>query len=316
MPVVTFLHSPVGRAARLTLSLGALVALLSFADWSAFAALRDRVDVALLLAGAALTALTYPLCAWRWWLLMRAQDFALPFNRAHAITWIGQFYNAFLPGGIGGDLTRLAYAFADSPTRKARATTAMVADRLIGFAVLVLIAVFLVIFHTTGRHINVAGVPFWAVATCGIVIAGAFAPLGLPLIISRLPASFQTSLQTVARTPRINALAAAASAVVWAVDFLGGWLLSQSLGLSLSPVDISLGLAVAYLSTILPISIGGHGVREGALVLTLATLGTGLDPQQLTSLAILVWAVTLATSLLGGLVLITYRPSQTVRPEA
>jgi hypothetical protein len=63
-------------------------------------------------------------------------------------------------------------------------------------------------------------------------------------------------------------------------------------------------MSVAYAATALPISVGGHGVREGALLTTLATFGLLATPElheRGVLLALLVWATTIFWSLFGGL---------------
>jgi uncharacterized membrane protein YbhN (UPF0104 family) len=314
MSVLTFLESPAGRFARATVSAAALAALIALTDWRSLRVLPGNVSWTYVAVGMGLTIASYPLCAWRWRLLLRAQGVGLTFRRVHAVTWIGQFYNAFLPGGIGGDVTRLVYALTEAPGQKSRVAVAIGADRLIGFGVLLLLAAIALLFHAAGNRVNVAGVPF------GVVVAAAAATGGLGVFIAvrwfvpKLPGSLQASIELLFRSSRTNLIAAGASVLIWGLDFAGGWFLARSLGLSISFIDISLGLTIAYLSTALPISIGGHGVREGALVLTLTALGTAAD--LLPSLALLFWIVSLACSLIGGATLIISRRSRAVeRPS-
>jgi uncharacterized membrane protein YbhN (UPF0104 family) len=307
MSVLSFLQTPTGRILRAVISVGALGALIALTDWRAFHGLQQKIHWPDVILGAVLTALSYPVCAWRWWRLLRAQGIRLPFSRAHAITWIGQFYNAFLPGGIGGDMTRLVYALSDAPTQKSNAATAIGADRLIGFAVLLLLAVGALFFHAAGSSVNVAGMPFWAVAASIVAVGSACFAAAAGWLRPKLPHGLQSALHLLVSSPRINLLAALASIVIWILDFSGGWLLARSLNLPIAFIDLSLGLTIAYLSTALPISIGGHGVREGALVLTLTALGAVTATDQLPSLALLFWAVNLACSLLGGAVLMASR---------
>lgn len=309
MAFLAFLQSRPGRVLRAVISVGALGVLVALADWRDLARLAPQVEWSLAALALALTLSSYPACAWRWWYLMRAQGIGFPFRRAHAITWIGQFYNAFLPGGIGGDLTRLVYAFTDDPGKKARAAVAIVADRIIGFGVLLILAVPLALLHAAKLDLRISGVSIEAwLAACAM--CAAFGAWGLfRWLAPKLPPGLRDGLQTFVTSPGANTRAACISVAVWLLDFAGGWCLAQSLGLPLSFADMSLALTVAYLSTALPISIGGHGVREGALVLTLGALQVSASMAQLTQLALAFWAVNALCSLAGGLALFTAPPS-------
>jgi glycosyltransferase 2 family protein len=66
-------------------------------------------------------------------------------------------------------------------------------------------------------------------------------------------------------------------------------------------------VAVAYAATALPISVGGHGVREGALLAVLGMFGLISAAGQLDAallLAVLAWGLTIFWSLFGGGVLL------------
>ncbi len=308
------LRSPLVTALKYAVSLALLAVLASQVDGPG---LRKAVSdagilpfvVAILLAAAA-----YPLCAIRWWWLLRTTHCPLPFRRAHAVVWIGQFYNAFLPGGIGGDATRLAYAFRDHPDRRAAATTATAADRLIGFAVLLLMATGGLLVHAFSGRLPSNGLAVVGALSLGVILVGA-GFTALPWLASKLPAPWARPLRQIRGDIRGTLLTTALSAGVWILDFASGWVLARALGLSLGPVEVGSALAVAYTSALLPISLGGHGVREGALVLTLLWIApdAGLAANDLSAFALLFLATSLACSAIGGLVLLAGRRSSTRR---
>ena len=124
--ILALLDTPAGRAARYACSALLVAVLVWSIDWREFAGLRGKfaagpVALATLVAGVAL-----PLHAWRWWLLLRAQGLTLTFGWAHRVTWIGNFYNAFLLGGLGGDAARAVYVCRDEPARQAAGLAATV----------------------------------------------------------------------------------------------------------------------------------------------------------------------------------------------
>jgi uncharacterized membrane protein YbhN (UPF0104 family) len=93
------------------------------------------------------------------------------------------------------------------------------------------------------------------------------------------------------------------SVVVWLVDCVSLWLLGRSVGLETGLLGMTVAAAAAYVAAALPISIGGHGVREGALVAMLAALGLATTADgRVATLALAFWAVSAGWSLVGGLV--------------
>jgi len=68
----------------------------------------------------------------RWFLLVRALDLPFTLRNAFRLGLVGTFYNAFLPGSVGGDLVKAYFIAKDQPARRAAAVATVVADRLIG----------------------------------------------------------------------------------------------------------------------------------------------------------------------------------------
>ncbi len=84
---------------------------------------------------------------------------------------------------------------------------------------------------------------------------------------------------------------------------VAGWyLLSQSLGLELSLVSIGWIRSAMILATMIPISVAGLGLREGAALLLLTTY-PGIENEDALAFSLLVFAVTtLLIGLAGGLI--------------
>jgi uncharacterized membrane protein YbhN (UPF0104 family) len=68
----------------------------------------------------------------RWYLLVRALDLPFTLGNAFRLGLVGAFYNAFLPGSVGGDLVKAYFIAKDQPGRRASAVATVVADRLVG----------------------------------------------------------------------------------------------------------------------------------------------------------------------------------------
>jgi hypothetical protein len=72
----------------------------------------------------------------RWFLLVRALELPITWRDALRFGLIGQFFNTFLPGSVGGDIIKAA-ALARGQTRRTHAVATVVMDRVIALWALV-----------------------------------------------------------------------------------------------------------------------------------------------------------------------------------
>jgi uncharacterized membrane protein YbhN (UPF0104 family) len=313
--LTSFLATPAGRAARYLISLTLLWLLARQIDFGQLATLQGQFSLPLTITAVLIAGITYPLHAWRWQQLLRAQGVPLSLHWAHVVTWIGQFYNAFLLGGIGGDAARVFYIVRDASAQRAAGFTTLIIDRAMGLVVLMALAA----AALAARSSSFASEPrlgwlfFAAIAICigGLtaVVLLRVNPTRWPQALRRLlgPARLATAgqlLDSIRATPLVHLTALGIGGVIWILDFISTWLLALAIGLDLPFLETCVAMSVAYAATALPISVGGHGVREGALLTTLAAFGLLATPElhdRAVLLALLVWATTIFWSLFGGL---------------
>ncbi len=316
--LLALLETPAGRAARYACSALLLALFVASVDWKQLTALRGQFDPAAAALAALVAGVTFPLHAWRWWILLHAQGLTRSLHWAHVATWIGNFYNAFLLGGLGGDAARAFYVCRDEPARQAAGLAATLLDRVLGLVVLLSLAALTLLLklETVARHAELR----LLLAVCALLsVAGVVALVVFfrrppAWLVRRLGPARATTLTAIlartgaARRPLLAALLA--SYAIWLLDFVSVWLLARSVGLPLPLIEVCLAMSVAYAATVLPVSVGGHGVREGTLLGMLALLGLlpDTDSQQRgLLLAVLVWAVSVLWSLVGGALLLCAR---------
>lgn len=315
---LAFLDTAAGRAARYTFSALLVAALVGSVNWSQFADLRGQFTYMPVTLAALVAGVTFPLHAWRWWLLLRAQGVTLTLRWAHVVTWIGNFYNAFLLGGLGGDAAKAFYVCRDAPSRAPAGLAATVLDRVLGLIVLLSIAglTLLLKLDAVSRHAELRFL-------LGLCAALSLASLVVFLVACRRTphwlarwlgetrtATIADILQRTASARGALIAALALSYLIWWLDFVSVWLLARSIGFPLPFIEVSLAMSVAYAATVLPVSVGGHGIREGAMLGTFALLGLLPNDdarQHALLLAVLIWAIGVLWSLVGGLVLLFYR---------
>ncbi len=260
----------------------------------------------------------------RWWVLLRAADVPIGFGQAARLQAVAYAANAFLPGGTGGDVVKIAGG-ARTQGRGAEVAATVLADRVIGLASLVCIALASVLSRSTA-HGELA-----TRAALGLVVAfalaSAYASRGLrarvPIerMLSRLPAGellrrVDGAAVALLRRPGALALAFAVSLVHQAGDIGAFALAGRAIGLDAPGwADWCRIVPLAFVANALPVSLGGLGLMEGALVVLLgdAHLGTAT---QAVALGVAVRALQAINAVPGGLVALLDRRLGRRAPEA
>jgi uncharacterized membrane protein YbhN (UPF0104 family) len=308
-------------AAKLAVTLALLAWLGGRSDLAALGRAFAGAQPAWVVAAALLAGLAYPAMAARLHSLLRLQQLDTPFAAAHRLVWVGQFFNAFLPGGAGGDLARAYYLVRDHPGRRAAALCALLADRFLGLTLLALLAAGAAFWIQTGPAEPPAGLSL--VYLLPLAMTGAWVCVWTLPQWSAWPerwAPFREAAQRLVSRPRGLGLGAAWSAAIWAVDVAAALALAAALHLPLSWGGTALALALGYAAALLPISFGGHGVREGTVVATvwwlLAHEGAEAPAAAPVAFALGLLALQLGWSAVGAVVFVcTRRRAPIPRPS-
>jgi uncharacterized membrane protein YbhN (UPF0104 family) len=240
--------------------------------------------------------------AFRLRVLAESQGLGLSTLAAFEINLATRFYGFFLPGGSFTGIAIRVFRLSRQPRDWAAAGVVMLADRTLATASLCAMGA---IFWVAARppHSTPWLVPMLAVAGgLGLLCIpffsgrGASATRRLPLPISLRSALGRSRLSAADLLPVV-----AASVCAHLFGTAVYVCLSRALGLEIGFAAMGWVRAAVLLATLLPVSIAGLGVREGAAVLLLAPHGIG-DAAAL-AFALLVFAVSeVAVSGLGGLV--------------
>jgi hypothetical protein len=262
--------------------------------------------------------------------VLRKGGIPLPFSNALKIVWVGQFWNCFLPGSTGGDVYRLAALWSRYPQRKTDGFMGVLFDRLIGTAVLAVVA---------AVGLSVLPIPPLRVLWTGLATRRGFwiTIVGIAVLVPLLGASifrsflsrFYARVMVALRDARIFLTPDRQlfGIIGWAVlghfaNFTVFFLYARSVGLSLTFAEVCLILPTVLILLMAPISINGHGVREVLLILFLAAAGIGPErtdlklPESVLALSVVGLSSDFALGLLGGFVFLLSRGYRVERSTA
>lgn len=292
---------------RLVASALMLGFLLSRASWRSLIPQDEAAAALWVIIGMALLVAAMVLATMRWQRVLAALDHrcALPSLLSH--TWAGQFVANFLPSTVGGDILRVS-RLASSTGAGPVAFASVVLERLTGFFVLPFITLAALAVEPDllglGRASDIAlavsvGTLVMAVA---VVFVGAHPALGRHLSNKenwlRFAEAVHLGLGQIRRHPGALVAILATSIGHQLAIVVAAWLGAQALGVELSWLATMAFVPVVAMAQVIPISVNGLGLREGALALLLAPLGVAAG--QAVALGLLLYVMNLAVSLLGA----------------
>jgi uncharacterized protein (TIRG00374 family) len=285
---------------KVIVSVGLLALLLSRMDTSRFWEYARRASPAWLLGALMIYLVVILTSAWRWGLLLGAQDVRIPGAKLVSSYLVATFFNNFLPSNIGGDVIRITDT-APAAGSKTLATTVVLIDRGIGLIGLVLVAAFGA--SATAGLAGKAVLPIlpwmlWAgLALAAAVSAPAvLAPAGVGRILQPLRVFHQEwvgerilrvtdALARFRERPDalLGCFGGAVAVQVLLVSFYIA--IARSMHIPISPWHLAVIVPVSFIVQMLPISVNGFGVREATFTFCFARLGLPLESALVVSFA-------------------------------
>lgn len=300
---------------KLVISVGLIVWLFSRIDVNEVLSMLKGTNLFLVVLGMILYTGAIVSNAIKWGVLLRAQNIRAPWHIMIQYTFVGVFFNNFLPANVGGDVMR-GYGLSEYIQRRADAAVSVVVDRLIGIMALTSMAAVSAVVAFAQRAVAVESLR--AIAGIAVVTTAALAG-GFALVLSRrlrlriklvmerfslleplVPIYEQLSMAIGAYRHRGDALALAfgVALVTWVFSNFAQWVLAESLGGGLPLLYIFLLNPLIGLVLLIPISIGGLGVNQNAFEFFYGLVG--IRAPLAVSVSLLLQVTIYATSLPGG----------------
>jgi len=280
------------------------------------------------------------MCAWRWKLILDAHDMHLPFWRAMELYLIGQFFNAFMFGSVGGDLVKVFFVAKAIPHRRTEAITTVFIDRLMGMLALVALvaAVVVIRFRFFMRYPETRAVMVFMIAVMVATVGGLIVVFrknvfehwacfrrleentAVGKIISRVYNAFHECFTHRGLLAKVLTLSLVNHiAIIFAAFLLGLGLEIRTVPEGASPRGLTTPHATLRPSTLaaefgnyltifpivngiaaIPATPGGLGTREYAAQFLLGVPEFNVPASRAVPLSLLLFATTLFWSLIGG----------------
>lgn len=242
----------------------------------------------------------------RWRALLVTLDIQVPFGRLVYLYFVGSFFNAFLPTGFGGDVVRVLELSQDTQGTAAAGTVFV--DRMTGLLVLFGMALLALPFSgdlvPVQVRLAVGLLSFGGLLTGGLILQGRWLRrlggwLPGPLALSGQGVVARVYQAVTACGQRAVGKALAISLIFNILLVLLNYLAAHAVGMRLALPYFMLFVPVLSITLMLPVSVGGLGVREGMAVVLFTQAGVNEAVAAAASLA--VYAISTTTGLFGGL---------------
>ncbi len=294
---------------------GLLLAVLFFQmNWAEVAHLLTRLNPFLLSIAFGTVLAAVVLSAYKWQLLLVARGWNLPVTTLTRVYFIGLFFNNFLPSSIGGDLLRI-YRVGKAINNNSEAAASVVLERLLATVGLLLLALLALLpnYRIMGSLTKPVFLVLGGLVLGFMVLAKPelLKPLaGLPwrwwqIVIGKLRGIYDI-IKTYRAKPGTLMVVIFYSVLFQLTIVIINYCLLRAMGIGqVSLWQCALMVPVISAVSMLPLSINGLGIREGAYVLLFNPLG--LTASQAVTLSMLFFMLVLIASLLGGLFFATER---------
>lgn len=220
----------------------------------------------------------------RWKIILDYQKLIIPFIELVKINYVSSAIGQVLPGGIGGDVLR-GYKLTIKYKQLSNTTSSIILDRILGIGSMIIVAFvgsiiadiiglklnlslylaailfLLVLFFVVGHKININYKSLSNIKSKRILT-----------ILKKLEELYY-SVTDVNKVKTIFLSVFSISIVVQLLRCLIFYLLFLAFGHSIDFIYLLITIPITLILSIIPISISGLGVREGALVYFLTSIG-------------------------------------------
>lgn len=250
------------------------------------------------------------LCMIRWYILLKTLKHDLSFGRIFVSFCGGSFFNVFLPSSIGGDIVRTADLSGHTKDVSSIFATVFL-DRLTGFLGLVIIAFFGFLYgYVCGLKYDPGLFLFIVIFTIILVsiLLAIFSKRVFNLInriirfkfIKNYFTKFHNSCFSF-RFQKIALLKTTLISILLQGLYSGVfYFVGMSLGIKLDIIYFLFFIPIISLITILPISIGGLGLRDNAAVVLFKTVGVASD--KVVAMTLINFAFLFFIGIIGGII--------------
>lgn len=258
------------------------------------------------------------LSAWKWRILLAADDLTVSFPRLFSSYLTGTFFNLFLPSSIGGDAYRV-YSIGKYTETMSKSFASVFADRLSGFLALAIIGLTASIFGLKDSdQPGLIIIPLLLLTALLSVVALMFKPktarklfqlfrLNKATKLNSLFEKMLASFQAYRDKPRVLFHIMLISFTFQLILVIGVFVLAKTINIEIAFIQFLIFVPIITIMEAIPLSIFGVGFRDAGYALFFAQAGLPDFRAAAASMSLLYVACTVAYSSIGGVLFLFER---------
>ncbi len=289
---------PAWGVVRVAVTIGLLLLVARILDVGQVMARLGDLQTSWVALGLALSLFQVGVQAWRWRYTAAQLGIHLPMRVAVSEYYLGLFLNQALPGGVGGDVSR-AWRHARTEVPTGSAVRAVVLERASAQVVMTAVAVLSLLmlpFPFLGGRLRVLALSIGAVAAAGVLVR-ALGTRSSDTLAGRVWRDTQRAVLSRSALP-----VQFVSAVLLVGSYIAVYLIAaRAIGVDTPTVRLLPLVAPVLMTMLVPVTIAGWGIREGAAALLWTTVG--LTAEDGVAISVSYGLIVLVSSLPGLVVL-------------
>jgi len=240
-------------------------------------------------------------------LLIEAQNIVITLKEAVSLTFIGYFFNNFLPTSIGGDVVK-AYYLSKKTNKKAGSYASVFVDRVIGLFTMIFMAFTALFFVEEGVVDSTLKYIIYAITLGSMIFIILITNKSLAqkfsfllFLINPIKEKLKKVYEVIHQYQYQKTLMLKSFLISFASQllfFASLGVLALSIGSRIPIKDIFIKMPIVSMMSLLP-SINGLGLREGS---TVVLFGPIIGTDKAFAMSILWLLVLLCVSMIGGLI--------------
>jgi len=255
----------------------------------------------------------------RWLIILRSLGAYPPVGDTLKLFYVSIFFNSWVPGGIGGDVVRAWLSYRRSIPAQT-AITSVILDRvaaLVAVATLVLVTTPAFLARVGFSMTMLVPIVISMVGLIGLVVAAQLERLPerwLRFRLLRLLADLGRSVRRVFLRPSTLFPLVGIAVLGQTALGVGTYVMAVSLSMNVSLLECVVLMQPVALVANLPITIGGWGVRESAMITLFGLIGVPASASLL--LSVQLGLLLLVMALPGGLLWLLMKPETHAAPAS
>lgn len=300
--------------AKILVSISLMVYLFSQMDTDAFVDRIFNLSPYFVLFAWAFYAGCQWISAYRWQMFLAVKSIHVRLSTLFSFYMVGMFLNNFLPGAVGGDAVK-AYDLYRHTEDGNISIASVFLERFTGLIGLIVIAVIAAIFGMKdiestvvmwavwGTLLFLLAVVFMIWSGPGFKIINTLIKLLLPSFVEKKFSELYKAVHSYRSHKKVLMHSILISIVLQFLFALYYVLTAMALGIEIDLIYFLLFLPIITIVTMIPISFGGLGVREGLMVVLFAEVG--VSSADIVSISLTVYFINTLLSLWGGAIFLT-----------